>query len=146
MAKDIDIKVSGETAVLKGIQKNKTAWDRAVVAAVYQKGLSISADAVRLTPVDTGRLRASHYVAPPRGPDNEVEIGFGTNYAIPVHERTDVRHEVGQAKFLQTAVQKGTRGYRQDIRRRAQDNFKRGIGVTSVPASAPERPRGGGDG
>jgi hypothetical protein len=38
-----------------------------LAAAIYLKALQVEAKAVRRTPVDTGRLRASHFVAPPAG-------------------------------------------------------------------------------
>lgn len=76
-----------------------------------------------LTPVDTGNLRASGHVQPfERGlvkRNVSVVLGFGgpagvgnqseTNtkdvgYALPVHERFDVRHVNGQAKYLEHAV------------------------------------------
>lgn len=57
--------------------------------------------AQQLTPVDTGRLRASGYTKR-RG--TKVEIGFKAPYSLYVHERTDLHHTNGQAKFLETAM------------------------------------------
>lgn len=62
-----------------------------------------------LTPVDTGALRASGHVQAPvvEGGKVSVTLGFGgaaEAYAVPVHERMDVHHPVGQAKFLETPV------------------------------------------
>lgn len=33
-----------------------------------------------------------------------VVIGYSQSYALEVHERTDVRHKVGQAKYLEEAA------------------------------------------
>jgi hypothetical protein len=33
-----------------------------------------------------------------------VVVGYSQNYALEVHERTDVQHRVGQAKYLETAA------------------------------------------
>ena len=62
------------------------------------------------TPVKTGALKATGKVHEPedRGNETIVLISFGdeeVDYAIPVHERLDVRHIIGQAKFLESAVQ-----------------------------------------
>lgn len=77
----------------------------AVMIGVYALGEAILADATERTPVDTGRLRDSGYCAPPQKVDGQrVEVGFGTDYAVAVHERTGVSHPVGEAKFLEKAV------------------------------------------
>lgn len=31
-------------------------------------------------------------------------VGYSADYAVPVHERTDLRHPVGQAKFLEQPI------------------------------------------
>lgn len=79
----------------------------AAARGIYAAGEVILADATERTPVDTGRLRSSGYCAPPRGTagDYVVEVGFGTDYAPAVHEKTEVHHAVGEAKFLEKAIQ-----------------------------------------
>lgn len=62
-------------------------------------------DAKERTPVDTGALMRSgkvHQYATP----NRLSAGlsFGTEYAVFVHERTELRHRNGEAKFLENAV------------------------------------------
>jgi hypothetical protein len=57
--------------------------------------------AVDRTPKDTGTLRASANT----GANNDHgEIAFDTDYAIPVHERLDAHHPVGQAHFLSSVL------------------------------------------
>lgn len=36
--------------------------------------------------------------------DGAVIVGFSQNYAVHVHERTDLKHREGEAKFLEKAV------------------------------------------
>ena len=59
-----------------------------------------------LTPVDTGALAASGTVGEleEAGERMSVTIGHNTTYAAAVHERLDVHHPQGQAKYLETAV------------------------------------------
>ena len=64
-------------------------------------GERILTRAQQLVPVDTGHLRDSGYV---RESNDSVEVGFDADYALHVHERTDIFHQNGQAKFLETAV------------------------------------------
>ena len=61
----------------------------------------------QLVPVNTGRLKSSGQVIGPEMKDGawQVHIGYGDRktafYAAIVHERLDVRHPRGQAKFLE---------------------------------------------
>lgn len=75
---------------------------------LYQESEKIITDAKRLTPVLTGDLRNSGFVRPPRVQKSgvSIELGFGgaaAPYAVFVHERVDIPHKVGQAKYLETA-------------------------------------------
>lgn len=79
---------------------------QAVAAALFTEAEVEMAEAVRRTPVDTGALRASRFVEPPRieGREISVSLGFGgpaAPYAIHVHEDLDAYHEVGEAKYLE---------------------------------------------
>lgn len=61
------------------------------------------------TPVDYGTLKGSGLVDQPKINADSiiVEVGFGgaaAHYAIYVHEDLDAKHEVGQAKFLSSAM------------------------------------------
>lgn len=68
----------------------------------------------RLVPVDTGALAASGKVTREDGPSAVISYGQSdgagrdgrdtADYAIPVHERMDVSHPIGQAKFLEAAL------------------------------------------
>jgi hypothetical protein len=64
----------------------------------------VKEEAVRRCPIDTGKLRKSARVKM-RG--NTGSISFGDDleiyYAIYVHERLDLHHPVGEAKFLEKA-------------------------------------------
>ena len=51
-------------------------------------------------PVDTGALRGSAQVA---REEKKVLVGYGTTYALEQHENLQYHHEVGQAKYLETA-------------------------------------------
>lgn len=124
------LSIKGKDLVQQALKKADKRYKDALGAAVYQKGLAILADAVKLTPVDTGRLRASHYATPPEA--GVVEIGFGADYALPVHERTEVRHTTGEAKFLQKAVDKHRSGYADWIARQTRANFEADVGPGKV--------------
>jgi hypothetical protein len=114
----------------------------AAAAALYQEGLAVDAESVKRTPVDTGRLRATHYVSPPtqRGAHVVVEIGNGTEYAIHVHERTELHHKTGEAKFLQNAMNARKAGMLERLAKRTAANIKRGITSAVLDAAVPTSP------
>lgn len=61
----------------------------------------------QLVPINTGRLRSTGQVTGPEMKDGawQVSISYGAGktawYAAIVHERLDVKHPRGQAKFLE---------------------------------------------
>ena len=83
----------------------------------------------KLTPVRTGALRDSGKVVEKRGASGtEFEISFGgdgVDYALAVHERTDTKHETGQAKYLETAVKETSRGMTKRLASKLQAVLRR---------------------
>ena len=72
-----------------------------------------------LVPVDTGALRRT--ITDRRVSDGHIEVTAGggkVNYAIPVHERLDVRHPTGTAKFLEKPALAATRQMTKKIERK----------------------------
>src|SRR5690606_17248765 len=58
-------------------------------------------------PVEFGNLRASGFVQQPRREDGRrifVELVYGTDYAVYVHEDPDAFHKVGQWKYLESVL------------------------------------------
>lgn len=117
----------------------KKTGPQAVVIGMSALAERIMADAVRRVPVATGLLRSSGYIAPPsrlsRG--DQVELGFGADYAVPVHERTEVRHATGEAKFLERAIVAHTSGGLREVAAAAEAAFEKGgqPGASKFPQS-----------
>jgi hypothetical protein len=75
-------------------------------AALRKETEVIATQARKLTPVDTGNLRATvHAEGPERNGDViscSVEAGSAAeDYAFIVHEDMDAKHRVGQAKYIE---------------------------------------------
>lgn len=82
-------------------------------------GGEIIAESTKITPLETGELRARTFINEPELDNGNwiVNIGYekggmsypatsegtGNEYAVYVHERMDLKHKIGQAKFLETA-------------------------------------------
>ena len=136
------MKVTGLEATIRNVARTKTAKHRATAAAIYLKAEEVREDAWRRTPRDIGSLRDSSYTKPPdmRFSKLEAEVGYGMEYAIYVHERTELQHPVGEAKFLENAVKAKTKGYKKDLARMIDALSKRFASPETVGVSAPKRP------
>lgn len=73
-------------------------------------------DAKERTPVEFGTLRRSGMVADhATARALQARLTFGTDYAVFVHENLNARHRVGEAKFLERAVQATARDFARRI-------------------------------
>lgn len=117
---------------------------RAFAAALYAEGLRADARALEedMAPWDTGRLKQSHYVGPPteQGSQIIVELGYGVAYAIYVHERTELRHPHGQAKWLARTLAEVAQGFEARLASKVRRALELGISFRAIPATAPLRP------
>lgn len=89
------------------------AQERAIeagVRAVGQFGEHVLGVAQEDCPVETGTLQNSATSQPAKriGDGIEKTIGFNTDYAAAVHERLDVHHSQGNAKYLENAMKTET--------------------------------------
>lgn len=71
-------------------------------ARLVELGKAILGRAIELCPIDTGFLRSTGLLIDMQ---TYIVIAFAAPYASYVHENLNVRHRVGQAKFLEVATQ-----------------------------------------
>lgn len=81
----------------------KNANRRATRVGLFKAAELLKELSQELVPVDTGRLKASVRIEDQTVDPNHprVVVIYDTPYAIPVHERLDVFHPNGQAKYLE---------------------------------------------
>lgn len=78
--------------------------------ALRDTAATVAQDAVARAPIDTGALRNSVFIEMPKHRDPKkaaqapITIGFSVKYAMAVHERLDVIHLTGEAKYLWNAM------------------------------------------
>jgi hypothetical protein len=91
---------------LKGLGEARQRAETAAVRAVNKAANHTIGQAQKLAPVDTGALKASGTALPAENNDGQITatIGFNTDYAAAVHERLDLYHKQGQAKFLEVPL------------------------------------------
>lgn len=110
------INVKGVEQVIRNLSIAQDVIRRAVGDALQAEGELILEEAKNQCPTETGALRNSAFITPPVQDPKEIRVicGFGTDavvnpktdtptkqYAVPVHERLDVDHPTGKAKFLE---------------------------------------------
>ena len=102
MSKDIE----GLDEALKNLHNLFGKSPVALEKSLTKVSNHILAEAIQICPVKEGTLRRSGKVTNLKTTFLEVsnEIRFDTDYAVYVHERLDLHHPVGQAKFLETAL------------------------------------------
>lgn len=113
------MKVRGGKQVLRNLEKYARKYPEATAEAVHEEALLLEAESIKEAPVDTGRMRASSFTKPPQDKNNPVAtVGYGTKYAIYVHEREELNHTTGKAKFLIDPFRRLMRDYGNRLARR----------------------------
>jgi len=109
------ITISGFENIQKNIQNLDQIIDVVLKDELYKMGQHLRSESVKECPVDTGRLRASATITPVQKKEDKyfVEVGYGTDYAIYVHERTELHHTVGKAKYLEDPLKRNTQFYKE---------------------------------
>ena len=98
--------VEGTEKINANFKKILAEQPMVLARALYREAEGVIAEAKLETPVDTGALRASGYVAQPVVQAQSVSIQFGFGgpaapYAVFVHERLDLHHPIGKSKYLE---------------------------------------------
>lgn len=124
---DIKLDVSPVALNLEKLAKEFALED--IAAALRAEAEVVAEASKRLTPVDTGALRASHVVGDPVVDNSSVSVTIGVGgpsapYAVIVHEVVEYHHPVGQSKFLQTAVSNYARIFAARMALRLRGMFK----------------------
>lgn len=108
--------ISKAVSQFKVLRDSITANEASKIAKIMvEESESITTAAKKLTPVDTGTLRVSGTSTLEIKEDVlSAKVTFGgpsAGYALEVHERLDVKHKVGQAKFLEVAFIEGKKKF-----------------------------------
>ena len=143
MSKSDVVELQGVDKLIQKLQQLDDQGTAAISSALYEEGFALDAEMVGRIPVDTGRLRSTHYVAPPTqdGDGIYVEVGVGTDYAVAVHERTEARHVVGEAKFLERALAARSAGMGARLAALIWKHLEAGTKTTPIKANPPARPK-----
>lgn len=90
---------------IRAFEEYEKALPKQFETAMRKGAMYVKREAQRLTPVDTGRLKKSARIGQRNsGFETIVHVSFNTHYAVYVHERVDILHRNGQAKFLEDVL------------------------------------------
>lgn len=117
----LHVSVSGLRKVARNLKLAEEKLISTTGRALYAEGRELIQAAAEEVPKDTLALLKSRYVTPPIRSRGEIKVmcGFGTDkvinpktkqptsqYALAVHERLDVYHPVGKAKYLEDPMRR----------------------------------------
>lgn len=90
------------------VAKHTATTSKGAHKGLILAGLFLQRESQKLVPVDTAVLKNTATTrAEGKGLKTQVIVGYGTNYAIYVHEDLEARHKPGkQAKFLEEPLRK----------------------------------------
>lgn len=120
------MRLSGQKTIFQHLQHIARNAPDEFVKACKQEGNVELTEMRRRTPVEFGPLRASLTLSVERrGKQIIVEFGAGgpsAPYAIYVHERTELFHKVGEAKFIERPLKEVAPHWNARIARRINLN------------------------
>ncbi|MFA5408775.1 MAG: hypothetical protein WC277_13045 [Bacilli bacterium] len=114
--------VIGDETMIANLGRYKGKMTNQIADGLRKFGGEIERVSTTKCPIEFGELRSRVFnEGPLQEKDTQVQVvgyekfgatwGDGRAYAIPVHERTGVAHKVGEAKFLQHAVDECSKDY-----------------------------------
>lgn len=107
----MSFKIEGFKELYKKVEVMPGALDSTYVTIMQKSVLHVRRESQKITPVDTGNLRASARSEAKGLKDmSKGEVWYRADYAVPVHERTWTKLKSGQHKFLERAVH-GSRAF-----------------------------------
>jgi len=118
------MKWQGTDQFTRWLNETPAVTQKHLEGALFTEGEVVMGVAKRRTPVRFGTLKSTGHVKPPetKGGVTSVTLGYGTDYAIYVHERP-ANHPIGQMKFLESAVLEAGPGMSQRLKKDVLDRI-----------------------
>lgn len=95
--------IIGIQGIIRAIHACKGRVAKGVEKGIKKAALLLQRESQKVVPVDTGNLKNSAFTRiTGTGFQTKATVGYTAEYAIFVHERTELRHKPGKiAKFLE---------------------------------------------
>ena len=97
--------ITGQDRIIRNLAQYASRLSLAMDAAVSASAGTVMVESQELCPVATGALRESAATAA-EVQDGVITavVGYTASYAVPVHEKTEIQHTTGEAKYLENAL------------------------------------------
>jgi len=132
--------VTGERQLRRTLARLARTAPQAVLMGIYEEGATIFERSQELVPVDTGRLMQSGVLAVQESVfERAVHVGYGTNYGLPVHERTELdegrqaRGSDRRSKYLEIPFLEQMPGFAARVAKRTEERLMRGAALAEMP-------------
>lgn len=114
----IGARVEGERNILLKIRAEERERNEKFIRGMEKACIFLLGKSLLLVPIDTGELYESGEVtATGQGHNRQFQVGYEAEHAAAVHERLDLHHTHGQAKYLEQPYRQ-YRKYMMEIVRR----------------------------
>lgn len=102
----IQLEIKGDGPIVAELRRMQKICPPAAASTIYAFATRVMRESVKRTPTSTGELKDSAYVTMPSTTSTRlsIELGYGSEHAVQVHEDTEASHDDGEAKFLQKAL------------------------------------------
>lgn len=116
--------IKGMDKVLQNLNSEIGKIKTKGVAGLLAGGLIVQAGAQKRVPVEYGNLRGSAYTRKAQNNPKAVEVGFGAEYALYVHENLEMAWK-GKPRRSKLGVYWGPAGESQFLLKSVRDNKER---------------------
>lgn len=116
--------IKGMDKVLNNLNSELGKIKTKSVSGLLAGGLIVQAGAQKRVPVEYGNLRGSAYTRKAQSNPRAVEIGFGAEYALHVHENLEMKWK-GKPRKSKIGVYWGPAGESQFLLKSVRDNKER---------------------
>ena len=120
------IKITGLNETITKFKGMPPKLLKSLVKTIHNQHEEIMTLAKERTPVDTGFLRASGHVNPPKVTEHSIESegAFGAEYGVYVHENLNATHNVGEAKFYEKSALERTDNVKEAVTQSVNEFIK----------------------
>ena len=120
--------VSGFERMKKNLDISSKQLQHAVACALYDEAVKIMDKSQKLVPVDTGKLKGSALVKPPKTLNRpESSLSYNTAYALRQHEEHS-----SKSKYLEKPIQAASSGMNRRLKKGITKHAKQGTKITSL--------------
>ncbi len=120
--------VSGFERMKKNLDISSKQLEHAVACALFDEAVKIMDKSQKLVPVDTGKLKGSALVKPPKTLNRpESSLSYNTAYALRQHEEHS-----SKSKYLEKPIQAASSGMNRRLKKGITKHAKQGTKITSL--------------